>query len=448
MTLAVAEPYIKTSRGYFGDYGQTRRFGTNIFGNPFDSGWSSIVQNPMSWGNSLNGFKNPMWRTQIRNNENATTVMTASMQSVMASYGYAFVSIRQKSVTQPGNYDTTQYRGYPIYGFPSTTAPLAEVITETRNRALRKFHSKVNAVRSSLEGGQSVGEWKQLLGAVTNPLGSLRRFTLGHLKYAKKRIEGVGKYRGKRFRHEKYVEDLTKTVADTYLEYVFGWNPLVSDVAAGMVGLQTRFDQDEIVVVDGRANKDYQGSNTRQTNFQEQSNVYVCYQDVVTRSNIKIIYKGGVKSGAYNNTKSWAQTTGLLPERFIPTIWELIPYSFVADYFVNVGDMVNALAFRRSWLTWGQVTTRIVHEKKYHEQRIDYKPTPGFLASTINNGFSASGGDAILTRKTVERLPIDATVSLMPELRFSYPVKQKPWLNMTALLVQPSFKLLHKIFKP
>jgi len=446
MTLVVAEPYTKTSRGYFGDYAQTRRFGINTFGNPFDNGWSSIVQNPMTWANSLNGFKNPMWRMQIRNNLNATTVMTASMQNVMASYGSAYVSYRQKSTTQPGNYDTTQYRGYPVYGFPSTTGPVAEVIAEVRNRALRKFHSKVNAVRSSLEGGQTVGEWKQLLQAVTNPLGSLRRFTLGHLQYTKKRIEGIGKYRKKRFSKQQYLEDVNKVVADTYLEWTFGWNPLVSDAAAALVGLQTRFDQDEIVVVDGRANKDYSGSNSRQQNWQAQSEVYVCYQDVVTRSNIKIIYKGGVKSGAYNGTKDWARTTGLIPERFVPTVWELIPYSFVADYFVNIGDIINALSFRRSWLTWGQVTTRVVHEKKYHEQQISYKPTPGFLATTINNGFSASGGDAILTRKTVERLPIDATVSLMPELRFAYPVKQKPWMNMTALLVQPSIKLLHKLF--
>lgn len=426
------EPYIKSRRQRFNDYATEYRYGIGSFGNPYSFVTEGIVDNPMIWTNSLTGVKNPYWRDQVREGIDATTTMVASEKTVKANIMFAIVDTRELT-GDPANRSVYEWRGYPYYSDPATVLPDSEVITNTRNRALRKFHSKINQARSSLEGGQTFGEWKQLIQAVTNPVGALRNFTLGHLRRAKKRIRLNKTGRGK-LSKEKRIQRLHSVVADTWLEYTFGWNPLASDAAAALVGLQTRFNQNDQVTIDGRAQSAYAGTASRRLQFQRHSGVFQCYTMESTRSTIKIIYRAGLRTGAVNGTKTVDQTFGLLPERFVPTIWELIPYSFVADYFTNIGDIINALATQRSWLTWGCNTTRITHENNVSPCTIGYEPTPAYFASSSTNGYSAYGGDATISYKSVERLPLSQS-SLLPDFEISLPVKKKPWINMTALIL-------------
>lgn len=51
------------------------------------------------------------------------------------------------------------------------------------------------------------------------------------------------------------------------------------------------------------------------------------------------------------DNRDWHTRMGLTIQEFVPTVWELIPYSFVVDYFTNIGDVVNyAYSANLNWV--------------------------------------------------------------------------------------------------
>jgi hypothetical protein len=72
------------------------------------------------------------------------------------------------------------------------------------------------------------------------------------------------------------------------------------------------------------------------------------------RKHIRIL-RGGVKT-----TPSWDEYFrhfGFSPEAFVPTLWELAPWSFLVDYFVNIGDILSGWSYGRTNLGWSNTTT-------------------------------------------------------------------------------------------
>jgi hypothetical protein len=49
---------------------------------------------------------------------------------------------------------------------------------------------------------------------------------------------------------------------------------------------------------------------------------------------------------------------------FIPTAWELIPYSFVADYFANIGTILNSIpGLASDWVYVSKSARSVIHKK-------------------------------------------------------------------------------------
>lgn len=62
---------------------------------------------------------------------------------------------------------------------------------------------------------------------------------------------------------------------------------------------------------------------------------------------------------------------------FAPTLWELIPYSFVADWFINVQDWLNAYASATPGLAWqGGVYSQLTLTETIYEPLSGYYGTP------------------------------------------------------------------------
>lgn len=418
------EPYTRSNRSYFPDFCDQLEYGVNTIGSPYVVSTPLIVNNPLLWTNSLDGYKNPAWRTLVNTNKDATTPMTASRISIKANY--LDVSISTSDVSGfPQNYAVTEWKGYPIYSLPNSLTPPQDVLDRVRNRAIRTFIQRANQARSTILGGQDLGEWKETVRAVTNPLGTLKRFILDHVAVSKKRLRRIKRSGSTSFQ---------KVLADTYLEFTFGWNPLASDIGQAVGALRTRYNNPDKVNISANASESFSSSNTMATLFQ--SNYIRAVQSVLSYGTVQHRLKGCVLTDVTDGTRSVQQVLGLLPENFVPTVWELIPYSFVVDYFVNIGDIVNAYAFRRSNLSWGVETKRTLSIKKYGSvSTYNNAPIPDYYPKIRRlNYVRASGGDATLERKTVTRSPI-AYVSLIPTVEFSLPVSSKPWVNIGAILL-------------
>jgi hypothetical protein len=115
----------------------------------------------------------------------------------------------------------------------------------------------------------------------------------------------------------------------------------------------------------------------------------------------------------------------------IPTAWELIPYSFVADYFANIGDMLAANAINMSSIRWwNQCIIRESVTTNLYVAGIAKKPGPyeRFTQQIV------SPGSIVATSKLVERSV--GTASLVPTLEFRLPFCDTQWINLSALFAQ------------
>lgn len=394
------------------------------------SGTISDSGNQFSADNSLVGFRNPRWRDQVRLGQNATTALTGVMQTGKGSW----VSITWDSAYRAHNsaVQTTwhyEFDGHPSYlSGPSAPSPPGSVTTRVTNRCITKFLDACESARSTFEAGQDIGEYKETLESIHHPLHSLQTKLVTYLESLKKA-------------KQKYPShSLPKVLADTYLEWRFGINPLVSDVAAAIADAgRYRFPT---IPVKASASELYAGTNSPIRMNQGYTSIFNPTQNLKSNSKYSVRYKGAIRSGADASGRiGMAQAWQLLPRNFLPTAWDLLPWSWVADYFTNVGDMIRSLSFVSSDLVWACKTIRSTDSKEYGNislWNVDWLPA-GY--EWVYRSYSANGGSAKFTYESTSRSVLVSS-DLMPRFEFRVPTSKYPYYNLAAVLISRYAKLV------
>lgn len=130
----------------------------------------------------------------------------------------------------------------------------------------------------------------------------------------------------------KGVKRRSQTVGNVWLEYHFGWEPLIKDVHAACTLLSDPLEP-SFVKVSGKPQTlrafiaDYGGCSN--------SSLGKAWIEL----NGKIRSKGGAKIAISNPNLYLANRLGLVNPAAVA--WELVPFSFVVDWFVNVSDVIN-----------------------------------------------------------------------------------------------------------
>lgn len=397
------------------DYDYTDRFGGATFG----------------IANSLNGYRLPNYRSLIRFGENATTPLTATQAHIEPSFVTA--GVQYSDLIFQGH----ATKGEEIYGFVDhsdpwnfPSAPPSDVVAEVTNRCIRKFLDRAESIRSSVEAGQDFGEYRETLNGITRPLGSLKDYVLSYFP----RVEKLkGRYKKDRL-------SLTKALADTYLEWTFGWHPLALDIANAYVGLRNRSRFSDRQMVTASASGRYGDTVQVRLPVSEGGLLANLYQDSVKYSEYKVKMYGMIRTGAINGVVSRAQTLELDLPHFVPTIWDLLPYSFIVDYFVNVGDIIRSLSTISSLYIWSGESQSNHGYTQFSDVYFDKDviPTP----SQGTKDFSwARGGRSRFVIKSVTRF-IGSQASFLPSVVFHLPTSEKPWENLAALLLSRINKLV------
>lgn len=369
---------------------------------------------------SFAGTTNPHWRDQVRYGGNATTPASGT-KYLVKEYEYLSWAIKwvdDGSRLSGFDYSTQSGYGVPPYSFPAIASTPADVVADTNNRAIRKFLDAADQARSSVEAGQDFAEWRETIHGLHRPMDSMRKLTVRTLMDLKKRLIG---------RRLKRLQFL-KAVADSYLEWTFGWAPLAKDIEDAVVGLQTRLQRPQIVSI--RASAKGIGRVTEVTGFTVQGPNYARRFQSQVRGSYYRRLKGGIRTGAVNGAIGRKQVLQLDAAHFASTVWDIIPYSFVADYFVNIGDIIEAMSFRIGNLSWGCDTTLIVNEAIFRDVSFDANSIIRPHMNIISSRWA--GGNARLQTRTFTRNPITSQ-SLVPSFRFNLPISSKPWENLGFL---------------
>lgn len=235
----------------------------------------------------------------------------------------------------------------------------AQAGSQEEQRALEaartEFAKKVDQVMTQFSGGTFLAELRETLHMIRNP--------------AKKLRYGVGLYldaiqkNGKRLKRQPF-RAREKWLSDTWLEYSFGWAPLLNDLDDARQYLQRRQDvlAREVRTVKGVAGRNALRAEANQ-NWVAGNATVTCRERRV--DNYVATLRGGVLCSALGRDLISQSALGLSARSFVPTLWEVIPWSFLIDYFTNIGDVITAWSNRNVDLAWGCQTL-------YRERKADF----------------------------------------------------------------------------
>lgn len=113
---------------------------------------------------------------------------------------------------------------------------------------------------------------------------------------------------------------------------------------------------------------------------------------------------------------------GIMPSQFLPTVWELIPYSWLVDYFTNMGDIVAAACRNYGDLSWYSGTAN---------SHIRNSRTAKFL--DVNSNMTLQGSLPCFDEWLLKEVSRSGTKPSTPPFQFDVPNTVAKWLNVGFL---------------
>lgn len=381
-----------------------------------------IKDNLITWDNTRAGSDLPKWRTFVSQGISATTEFWG-FRSFINMTGQGAVHVHWVPNPSLSCYRSHEWMKGDITGVPghgTFTVAIEPALAKARGKVI----SKAKELLTPFQGGVALGELGETLRMLRSPGRSLFKLTDSYLTRLKK---------GERRLSSK---ERRKHLSDAYLEFQFGWKPLAHDVDGALTALaQLQVKRPfRIVRVAGRG-KVSKMNPPYVTNGAKQSLISVkCIEeDFIEES---FITRAGVKMKASGSDGAVPQSLGFLPENWLPTAWELLPYSFVADYFANIGNIIDAWSLINGNLAWVNETRRTTRVSKRKAFAIDESLLSG-NGGTVES-VTVQPCSAAKTSIWVHRYPLG---SIVPPLVFRLPGfgSTQSW-NLAALINSKSVR--------
>lgn len=374
-------------------------------------------------------------RAQVRTAQTRTSVNTPNYRELVRSQRLPSnpYSFTRRVDRYPSGFDQIetgtilpngQYRYYRIrngltdaitHGQPNVTGPsageLAALDRKVVNDLLLKIKDqKINLAQATAERAQTaktVGDAALRLAAAIR---ALRKGRLGDAAGALGIHGKVNRRDGRNYFKQQ------RAFASGWLELQYGWRPLLNDVYGAAEALAKAYYLPPVEKV----------VKVRKILTEKSNSVVVnstaSYTDI-ERSTTYIRYVCSFTTGS-PVTKSLAEL-GITNPALVA--WELVPWSFVIDWFVPIGDFISSLD-----ATLGlqfQHGTKTVYLNGSTRRQITYGPSPGF--GGVRSGWANCSCDQITVTRT--------KLSSFPSPRrpdFKNPVSVEHMLNAMALLRQ------------
>jgi hypothetical protein len=396
----------------------------------------TAISSLSTWTDSLVGNDMPNWRSVARVGGNATNNMSASRVTILF----------QKA----GNCRVDYYRN--IGGDPKTEAytiksgmipgcvnvPLggsgANTLTADNN-ALVQILRNVRSQRTQMGGMVFLGELGEALRMIRSPAMAFRRgldqYVADVSRRGRRIVNSPGNSGLSANSRRRRRRALTEMVSGTYLEYTFGWQPLLNDTK-------------DIALTIARLIRD----NDRRTHLRGHGTVeafsdeyypnldagdQVAY-DVTVRNHqtVRVVYRCGYRNVLVTapQTQRLAELAGIQLSEIVPTIWELIPYSFIVDYFTNVGDILQSACTEQSMVSWVN-KTQIDTWRREQRTAVNHARIRQIIGGNYISSTGLHLGLGIVEKKTVTRSSL-VSLPQAPVLEFTLPGTHQTW-NLAAL---------------
>jgi len=374
----------------------------------------------LTWVDTRQGVDVKDWAWKIANLQSASSEYTRDIIRVL-SYGQFGASVTYFSDKSPQARIWTDTVSDNTWAAKPGLYP--GIPQSVENTALGNFLVDANQKVSPFKGGVFLGELRETLHMIRHPAESLRRGVSAYLGSARRTLSRVQRRKA-----------AIKAISDSWLEYSFGWKPLISDIESAVQAYKAFSDRQETVFCIGKASDDFGGTTSSSELAYPQYTWCVATTIATLHADVK--YKGvfrvkpnGIQLGTADRI---LELSGFRLEEFIPTVWELIPYSWLVDYFTNIGDILNgmhALSLDWVWLSKAtKATSRVKKQVALNVQKTSASTGGLYIASQVQKSIPM-----ILEREYYHRTV--PTLSL-PELQVSMTYNWNRWTNIAALFAQ------------
>lgn len=399
-TSVTTDRYGKTSNAYYsyGDSGKTE----------------SSARSGVSLENYLD---------VIKRGDDATTSFDGTRRRVQLSPGNLSVTYRGKTWYPK---EKVTISGASLYAtWPSAPAVAPAVTNEIDDLAKTRIFQQIRAQQTAFTSLTFLGELGSTISMIRNPAAALRKNVSIYMQTLQKRLNSVQRVK----KHKKrYVFDLRKVAAETWLEAQMGWLPLISDIRNAVEALER-----------------LSGGVTPRTRFTAMAKDQPTYSRTVTNIALPIGILNGTREEIISIENSVRYVVGWrakidvshgadlrlfgLNWAEVPiTVYELIPFSFLLDYFVNLGKVIEAVCTATDEIVFTCRTERRESSRSY----IVYTDSKRVRSNTTYDILSCSCVPEMRTLRDFSVTRRKATLTV-PSLHLSLPQHTSQWLNIGAL---------------
>jgi len=373
------------------------------------------------------------WKTLIKYGRNATTYLSGIKSELHERPGLYSVTMRYNVPDGNGKKTTlTNVVRGSIVDIPCPSDPNDISSSEADTKAKEAFVKSARRALTSFQGLTYLAEAREAIHM-------LRAGAFGIAAHSNDYLNGIrnfikGRPGGRRILPTSSdFGRLERHTRQQYLQYTYGISPLIGDIrtAAGVLAEINTKPPLDFKMVYGEGTSKSMVDSTIQNYFTTVPELYIDY-NYTTASQVRVIYRGVVNC-TLDNLSAVNTKLGLDWSNVLPTIWEIIPYSFVVDYIANIGSMIDAVSFPRSSLNW--VSKTVVLERR--RALALWAPHP-FYPHSVHPTLDLVDWASIKPSITwiVKRVSRDTYGgSLIPDFRFHMLTSkdQRKWVNITAL---------------
>lgn len=251
-----------------------------------------------------------------------------------------------------------------------------DAVETARRQAKLAFLGKVREEQNPFQALPFFGELRETIRMIRHPLSGIIRKN----RSATRQFNAIQRlYRSKPAR-------LNDALEKAYLQWTYGVSPLINDIQAVMDSCKRLFEEPvvkrisvTIPIPDGKV-----ASSAYLDNYIEFGTQCIGFHsETVVKGSLRLV-------GALKHVKSPAspekfrELNGLRVRDIVPAAWELAPYSFLVDYFVNLGDVIGGVFTDTSGLVYTCESVRLRQSTRGFLVPLPYDGCVGWPVSPVS----------------------------------------------------------------
>jgi hypothetical protein len=267
------------------------------------------------------------------------------------------------------------------------------------------FLSKIRQEETPFLSGVFLGELKETIGMFRHPLKGI----LSKSRFHARRTRGL-------LRHVKNVDRIAEILGNGYLQWTYGVKPFLYDIEAIKDSFNKIFQKEEVIRISAsKRSESYETLVNAIQPYNRGLTAALALVEGVSATKVRITgaLRANLSGPSFSDSR---QAIGANLRDFVPTVYELLPYSFLVDYISTTGDVVNGFFTNTSNLVYASQSTSLERIAAGVLLPLPYGTTPVYAM----HSFPTSAAVRVLSKKSFNRVKADLSVNLR-DFRFTIP---------------------------